>query len=200
MGGNIKLRKVAVTGGIASGKSTVCRLFEQLGAYVVSADEIVHQLLVPTSPLGKEIINLLGPDIVENGNLSRERIAQKVFRSSLLLGELEKRIHPEVQQVIETQYKTASQTHAPLFVAEIPLLYEADFEPFYDTVLVVVSDQKRCVERSPYNEDEYLLRSQRLMPIEEKIRKADLVIENNGTVEDLRQTIQVTFNDLKENI
>jgi dephospho-CoA kinase len=197
---NLKLpKKIAVTGGIASGKSTICHLFEELGAFVVSADKIVHQLLVPTTQLGKDVIALLGPDIVVDETLSRERIAQEVFRAPHLLRELEKRIHPEVQKVIEAQYKAASQTNTSLFVAEVPLLYEARLEPFYDKVIVVTCDEKSCRKRFG-DDEEYLRRSQRLMPIEEKIKKADLVIENNGTLENLRKTIQFTYNDLKENI
>jgi len=200
LGGNIKLRKIAVTGGIASGKSTVCHLFEQLGAFTVSADAIVHQLLVPSTPLGKEIIALLGNEIVVGKALSRELIAQKVFSSPHLLEKLEKLIHPEVQKVIEAKYKTASQIDVPLFIAEVPLLFEAGLENFYDAVIVVISDEKACKERFKKDENEFLRRSQRLMPIEEKIKKADWIIENNGTLDHLRQIIQFTFNSLKENI
>jgi len=189
-----------VTGGVASGKSTVCHLFEKLGAYVVSADAIVHQLLVPTHSLGKDVIALLGSDIVVDEKLSRERISQKVFCAHHLLRELEKRIHPEVQKVIEAEYTTASQTNFPLFVAEVPLLYEAGFESFYDVIIVVICDDKKQKERFRYGEAEYLRRNQRLMSIEEKIKKADLVIENNGSLEALAQTLQFTYNDLKENI
>lgn len=200
MGRSIKLKKIAVTGGIASGKSTVCHLFEKLGALVVSADAIVHQLLVPTTQLGKEVIAILGDDIVVNGTLSREKIAQKVFSSPHLLKELEKLIHPEVHRVIEAKYKAASPTTHSLFIAEVPLLYEAHLEDFYDEVFVVVCDEKKCKERSKYSEKEYLQRSQRLMPIQEKIKKCDRVIDNNGTLEELHLTIQHIFNDLKETI
>lgn len=70
-------KKIAVTGGIASGKTTVCHLFEELGAYCVSADEIVHQLLFTTTPVGKAVVDLLGPEIVVDESLCRERIAQR---------------------------------------------------------------------------------------------------------------------------
>jgi len=193
-------RKIAVTGGIASGKSTVCHLFEELGAYVVSADEIVHQLLVPTTQLGKDAIALLGADIVVDKTLSRGRIAQKVFRFPHLLQRFEELIHPEVQRVIETKFRIASQTDIPLFFAEVPLLYEAGLEVFYDKVIVITCEEKECKKRFRYDEEEYLRRSGRLMPIEMKILKADLVIDNNGCLEHLRQTIQITYNSLKENI
>jgi dephospho-CoA kinase len=193
-------KKVAITGGIASGKSTVCHLFEELGATAVSADQIVHELLIPTTSFGKELIALLGADTVVDGVFNRERIAQKVFRDPLLLEELEKRIHPRVQRVIDTTYKAVAHTPISLFVAEVPLLYEAGLETFYDKVILVLSDEKNCRKRFRYGEEEYRRRSQRLMPIEEKITKADLIINNNGSLRELRQTIQTTYNALKENI
>ena len=196
----LALKRIAVTGGIASGKSTVCRLFEELGACYVSADEIVHQLLVPTTHFGKDIIALLGDDIVVGNTLDRKRIAQKVFCDPLLLKELEKRIHPEVQRVIETKYKTISPQHFSLFIVEVPLLFEADLQDWYDKVIVVVSDEKECRNRFQYNEDEYIRRAQHLIPIEEKIKKADRVIYNTGTLDQLRQTIYPIFFALKENI
>lgn len=127
-------------------------------------------------------------------------MAQKVFCSPPLLQQIEQLIHPEVQRVIETRYKTASETHAPLFVAEVPLLYEAHLEGFYDKVIVVTCDAEQSKKRFRFGDEEYLRRNQRLMPIKEKIGKADLVIENNGQLEELIQTIQLIYNDLKENI
>ena len=169
---------------------------------MLSADEIVHQLLVPTTDLGKSIINLLGPNIVEGERLSRERIAQKVFSDSpLLLKALEKLIHPEVQKVIEAKYKAISQSrHYSLFIVEVPLLYESGLETFYDTVIVVTSNEKNCEERFRFDAEEYKRRSQGLMPMEEKIKKADLVIENDGSLEDLRHSIQTILISLKENL
>ncbi len=199
--GSRSIKKIAVTGGIASGKTTVCRLFEELGAYYVSADEIVHQLLVPTTDLGQKVIALLGDDIVVGESLSRERIAQKVFDDPQLLRTFEKWIHPEVQRVIDSKYKTISPQKYPLFVAEVPLLFEAHLEGHYDLVIVVKGEEKVCRERFDQQfKGEYTRRTQRLMPIEEKIQKAAVVIDNNGTLENLRQNIQPLFIALKENL
>ena len=75
----LKLKKIAVTGGLAAGKTTVCQLFKELGAYVVSADEIVHQMLSPDTVVGQQVVSLLGSDIVSGLGIDRKKIAAKVF-------------------------------------------------------------------------------------------------------------------------
>jgi len=201
LGEVLKLRKVAVTGSVSSGKTTVCRLFEDLGAYVTSADAIVHQLLTPTTPVGQRVIDLLGNEIVVNGELDRKEIAKRVFRDPSLLEELEKQIHPEVQKVIEAKYQEVSQKTFPLFVAEIPLLFESGQETFYDTVIVVRADKEssrsRFTKTTPYEEAEFERREKRLMPIEEKCQRADFVFENSGSLSQLRHLVKTTFNSLK---
>lgn len=195
------LRKVAVTGSIASGKSTVCRFFEELGAYVISADAIVHQLLIPSTSVGKKILEILGADILVDGELNREMIAKKVFRNPSLLEKVEKQLHPEVQKVIETKYQEISHKAYPLFVAEIPLLFESGLEIFYDKVIVVTSDKesrlRRFIKTTRYDEAEFERREKRLMPIAEKCRRADFVFNNHGNINQLNHLVKKTFNLLK---
>lgn len=117
----LTLRKVAITGGLSCGKSSVCRFFKELGAHVVSADEIVHQLLSPTQRLGQQVIALIGGDIVVNGKIDRSIIAKKVFDNKRLLHSLEELIHPVVLNEIEKQYQQVSnQGKAPLFYSRNP--------------------------------------------------------------------------------
>ena len=119
------LRKIAITGGLSCGKSSVCRIFKELGAYVISADEVVHQLLSPTTNLGRQVISLLGADIVVDKQIDRSKIAKKVFKQPALLQSLENLLHPAVRDEIEKQYQQiANQPSPPLFVVEIPLLFE----------------------------------------------------------------------------
>lgn len=197
----LKLKKVAVTGSVSSGKTTVCRLLEELGAYVVSADAIVHQLLIPTTPVGQKIIDLLGTEIVAGDKLNREEIAARVFRDPSLLEELEKQIHPEVQKVIEAKYQEISRKPFSLFIAEVPLLFESGQETFYDAVVVVRADKENCRRRfttsTLYDEAEFERREKRLMPIEEKCRRADFVLDNSGSLPSLRLLVKTTFNSLK---
>lgn len=186
----LNLRKVAVTGGLSCGKSSVCRFFEKFGALVVSADEIVHRLLSPETNLGQSVIRLIGNDIIINNQIDRSKIAQKVFNHPSLLNSLEQILHPAVQEEIKKYYETANQQKkTKLFVAEIPLLFEAGMEGFYDAVITVTADPKISTQRfhkaTGLSAEEYKKRSERQLPIEEKAKKAHYVIVNNGSLEDL---------------
>ena len=127
--GVLELKKAAVTGGLASGKTTVCRFFQEFGAYVLDADAIVHQLLDSTTPLGKDLMALLGADVIVKGVFDREAIAQKVFCDAALLKKLEEYLHPAVQKEIDAHTQRASEQKYPLFIAEIPPPFRRGIRP-----------------------------------------------------------------------
>lgn len=194
----LALKKVAITGGLSCGKSSVCRYFKELGAHVVSADEIVHQLLSPSTPLGQQIIKLLGEDIVVDGSIDRGIIAKKVFEDQALLRSLEGLIHPVVLNEIEKQYQQVnSQGKAPLFIAEIPLLFEVASEKKFDATIAIWADPQVCKERfiatTGCEKNEYNKRMANQMPAEEKARRADYVIENSGSIEEMYQAVVNLF-------
>jgi len=198
----LKLKKVAVTGGLSCGKSSVCRVLKKLGAYVVSADKIVHQLLSSNENLGQQILNLLGPEILVNEKIDRSRIARIVFQKQEHLLALEQLLHPAVYKEIESEYlKQQVCPHPPtLFVAEIPLLFESGGERGFDTVIAVVSETDLCVKRfekaTGRNRTEFNNRMSRQLPPLEKARQADYVILNNGSLSDLQQTTKELYHEL----
>jgi dephospho-CoA kinase len=191
-------RKVAVTGGLSCGKSTVCRFFEDLGAYTVSADEIVHQLLKPTNPIGKQVIALFGTDIVVDGphgdrQIARSKIAYKAFQRPELLRSLENLLHPAVHEEIENHYRCAALQGYSLFVAEIPLLFEIHEESYYDATIAVVADPERCVERfcrhTGHAAEEYYRRMARQLDPQVKSEKASYIIVNDQGLENTRAQV-----------
>src|SRR5271157_2236178 len=105
----LKVRKIAVTGGLSAGKTTVCQLFKELGAYVISADEIVHQLLSPGTPTAQQVVNLLGSDVLQSKQLDRSKIAAIVFSQKDHLNALEAILHPAVFNEIEQRYQHVIQ-------------------------------------------------------------------------------------------
>jgi dephospho-CoA kinase len=197
----LNLRKVAITGGLSCGKSSVCRFFKEFGAYVVSADDIVHHLLSSDTTLGKKVIELLGPDIIINHKLDRKLIAKKVFNHPLLLKSLENILHPSVNKEVENQYqKVKNSGKNPFFVAEIPLLFETGGEKKYDYTVAVLANNELCLERfmksSGYEKNEFEKRMAMQLSPEEKAALADEVIFNRGSLEELRQTCKDAFDRL----
>lgn len=190
----LALAKIAVTGGLASGKSTVCQILEACGAYVISADKVVHKLLTPETAVGKQVISLLGPEILTDHKIDRDKIAQKVFSHPELLDSLEKILHPSVLNEIEKAYqKIVAAESPPLFVAEIPLLYESESHKFFDLVIAVISDENQCQLRyakaTGRASTEYYLRMKRQLEPHVKAAKADYVIVNNGTYDELKHQV-----------
>lgn len=198
-------RKVAVTGGLSCGKSSVCRFFKELGSHVVNADEIVHQLLSPSSEVGQQVINLLGGDIVVNGKIERGIIANKVFNNHALLLSLEKLLHPAVLKEIEKQYQQSKlEQQAPLFIAEIPLLFEINAQDCFDVTISVWCDPEACkdrfIEKTGLGADEYIKRMSRQLPPEEKAKRADIIINNTGNLQDLHDAVISVFKQLTHGI
>ncbi len=200
----LNLVKVAVTGGLSCGKSSVCLFLKELGAYVVSADEIVHRLLSPTTNLGQKVINLIGPDVVNNHQIDRSRIAKKVFKHPELLQSLENLLHPAVREEIEQLYQSVKEARiAKLFVAEIPLLFETGANRFFDYTIVVLADEDICQQRftqsTGHDLAEYHRRMARQMKTSEKASLADFVIVNNGTTKDMHNAVENIYKQILSN-
>lgn len=190
------MRKIAVTGGLASGKTSVCRFLRKLGAYVVSADEIVHKLLTLDSETGSSIVKLFGPEVVIDGQLDRALIAEIAFQSRETLEKLEQIIHPQVGREIDRLYREVSEEQRySLFVVEVPLLFEAGMEDLFDAVIAVRADPEICRERFG-DEEQYTKRMQRQVSMEEKERRADFVLFNEGSLEELRAATEAIIESL----
>jgi dephospho-CoA kinase len=192
------LKKVAVTGGLASGKTTLCQFFKERSQYVLSADDIVHELLHPHTDLGKKIISLLGKDVVKNNTFDRSKIAQKVFHDENLLQRLEQLLHPEVQKVIEKRYQEISsqEKKSELFVVEVPLLFESGLDVFFDVIILLIADAPVSKKRFSGTGEEFDLRTKRFMKNDEKISKAHFVLMNNHKIEDLKNSFETMYKQL----
>lgn len=190
----LNLVKIAVTGGVASGKTAVCEFLQQLGACVVNADAIAHELLDSQTDLGQQVIRTFGSDILQNGKISRTGIAAKVFKDPQRLKELEDILHPSILKRIKERYLDARQKGIyKAFVVEIPLLFEIGAESFYDVIIAVIAeDEKACLrfQSKGFTEEEYKRRMSRQLLPTIKSAKANYTIKNNGTLETLRQEVK----------
>jgi dephospho-CoA kinase len=176
---------VAITGGIGSGKSTALLAFERHGAATVSSDEIVHHLLRTDPVVRRELLDRLGERILdENDEIDRTRVGQIVFRDRKLLLWLEALLHPRVAAAyLEWRDRLAELPKAPaVSVTEVPLLYEVGGEERFDVVVALTASPRLRERRGRPVAKE---RNDRLLPDEEKLRRADFTYVNNGSIEDL---------------
>lgn len=198
----LELQRVSVTGDPSSGKTEVCQIFQALGAYVVSADEISHKFLVPYTAIGDRVIELLGRDIVVQDTIDRQRVAEKVFDNPDLLLALEAILHPEVCRLINEHYQLVKAQPYSLFVAEVPLLYEIRYADWFDHVLLVVADtnirRERFIQKKKGSKENFHRRCARFIKHEAKAHLADFIIENNGSKQELYQKVKTYFYALKE--
>jgi dephospho-CoA kinase len=178
---------IAVTGPFASGKSTFVGLLGELGAETVSADEIVHDLLAEDEATISGVVERFGEDVRGEQGVDRRTLGRKVFGDPEALQDLENILHPLVRR--ETQRRVAV-SEASLFVAEVPLLFEGGSSADYDyTVAVVVPEERRRAWAAERGVDEAALMAieTRQLGQEEKARRADVVVQNDGDVDKLRR-------------
>jgi dephospho-CoA kinase len=187
---------VAVTGPFASGKSTFVRILGELGAETVSADEIVHDLLAESKETITRVVDRFGEEVLKESGVDRRVLGRKVFGNPEALQDLEDILHPLVRR--ETR-RRIENTGADLFVAEIPLLFEGGRSGAFDyTVAVTVPEERRRVWAAERGVDETALRAieARQLGQEEKARRADVVVQNDGDLDKLREQAE----ELRERI
>ncbi|WP_125707670.1 dephospho-CoA kinase [Lacticaseibacillus porcinae] len=176
--------KLGLTGGIASGKSTVSELFEQAGYPVIDADVIARQIVEPNSLALKKIALRFGRDVIESdGSLNRKALGTKVFGHPQALADLNAIEHPYIRVALTQALDEAVASGVDLVVGDIPLMYETQWEDYFDGVAVVNITPKlqlqRLIERDGLTVDEAQARIASQMPLPQKVAKADFVIDNS---------------------
>ena len=186
---------VGLTGGIASGKSTVARMLAELGAIHIDFDALAHFVEEPDQPAWKAIVDAFGGTILnEDRTISRERLGAIVFQDREKLKILNKIVHPAVREEWHRRLACIEeQKPAAIVLSDVPLLIEGGMEALFDLVVLVYippgEQLRRLVARNGFTREEAERRLASQMPIEEKVRRADLVINNEGDMEDVRARI-----------
>jgi len=185
---------IGLTGNIGSGKSTVAAFLREMGYPVLDADLLSER----ARELKKAQLKALFPEAFLGEELDRRRLAQLVFSDPQRLRALEELIHPEVRRLLEEEL---SRLEAPLVFVEIPLLFEKGWEGrLQGTILVAAPLEerlKRAMARSGLSREEVLARERAQMPEEEKRRRAAWVLENRGSLEDLRAQVQALLGEIR---
>ena len=178
---------IAVTGPLASGKSTFVEVLGDLGAETVSADEVVHDLLAEDEETIDTVTRRFGKGVHGDRGIDRKALGREVFGDAEALRDLENILHPRVREETE---RRAADSGAGLFVAEIPLLFEGGRgEQFDYTVAVTTPDERRWAwaEERGMGEEQRRAIEDRQLSGEEKARRADVVVENDGDLDKLRE-------------
>jgi len=187
---------VAITGGIGAGKSEALASFGRHGAATVSSDEIVHRLLREDEGVRRALLDHFGERILdEAGQVDRSAIAEIVFPDREQLDWLESLLHPlVVREYLEWREQLSRLSNPPaVCVTEVPLLYEVGGQERFDKVVVVTASPELRAERSHVESG---LREPRLLPDEEKAKRADFVYVNDGSLEDLDAFVAGVMDDL----
>lgn len=180
---------IGLTGGIASGKTTVRKMFEELGAYTLDADELSHKTL-HQKDVYQKLLEHFGNGILDKDKkIDRKRLGKIVINNKKELKFLESVVHPKIAEMrdafienVKKKYKDA------VIIYDVPLLYEKKMENMFDTIIVVYVDRKtqikRIMERNKISEEGAEKRLKLQMDIEEKKKKAQIIIDNRGTLDD----------------
>ncbi|WP_054023763.1 dephospho-CoA kinase [Bacillus sp. FJAT-28004] len=186
---------IGLTGGIASGKSTIASMLVERGALLVDADQVAREVVLPGEPALEAIASTFGQAVLEtDGSLNRKALGEIVFRDKESLAKLEAITHPAIRaRMQQTIHTYAEQFPERLVIADVPLLYETKQENLYEGILVVYVpaevQKKRLMERNNLSEEEADRRIALQMDIEQKRQHADWVIDNSGSLEETQHQL-----------
>ena len=191
------MKRVALTGGIATGKSHVRAEFERLGILTIDADKLARDAVAEGSPGLKAVIDRFGRGVLDDaGALDRRKLGSIVFEDPVARRDLEDIIHPAVRSAIDSWFDSIRDS-APVAIADIPLLFETDRQGEFDVVIVTACDPltqiTRVMARDQVSEAEARARVAAQLPIEGKVRRADHVINTDGSVEETNQQVRRVY-------
>lgn len=189
---------IGLTGNIGTGKSTVARILAELGAEVIDADRVAHQVMRSGTPVHSAIVEAFGPQVLApDGEIDRRRLGALVFADPQALARLEQIVHPATIAAIEQRIAASP---APAVVVEAIKLIESGMADAYDSLWVTVCKPEQQLQRimaaRNLSEDEALLRIRAQPPQEEKVARADVVIDNSGSIEQTRSQVQKAWEQL----
>jgi dephospho-CoA kinase len=195
--------KVAITGGAGSGKSTVARMFQELGAEVLDADQVARDAVALGTPGWQEVRHRFGAEFFnENGTLNRSKLAQRVFADPRARRDLDALIHPLVAQELQRKISDLEAQGLGLVLVEVPLLFEAGREGNFDQIIVVTipaaEQVSRLQARDQRGETEIHGILQAQWPLPDKVARADYVVDNSQSLSATRQQVKNIWEKLKK--
>ena len=196
------MKTIGLTGGIGSGKSTVSQILSELGADVLDADKVGHQCYQPGTGTWQDVVDAFGQAIVApDGSIDRKKLGAIVFGEPEALIRLNRIMHPRMYDIMEDRIKEYRRDGVEVVVLEAALLFEAGWTPLVDDIWVTVASEptvvQRVMERTGLPEEQILSRIRSQLSVEERIKKADLVIHNDGSFDELREKVEKLWEAMK---
>ena len=192
--------KLGITGGMGSGKSTASVFFKDKGALVFDADLEAKKLITNNSTLKKQIISAFGTEITADNQLDLKKLADVVFLTEKHQKSLNDIVWPKVSNVMKDAAINAENDEAKLFIVDAALLLEAEFNEFFNSILLITADKsvryKRIQKRKNIPEDQIEKRMALQMPESKKKKLAHAIIENNGNLSELHEKLGVFWKSL----
>ncbi len=196
------MKIIGLTGGIGSGKSTIAQFFKELGAVIIDADQIAHELYEKDPTITQTLIKKFGREILHfsHNKIDRKKLGEVVFADSEKRKELEVIIHPLIRLQIEKEIEEAKKNNPPLIIVNAALLVETGFYKLYDGLIVVQATAEQQIERvkkrDQLSEREIEQRLTSQLPLSEKIKLANWVIKNSGDLKETKKQVVTLFNQL----
>jgi dephospho-CoA kinase len=199
------LLKIAITGGAGTGKSTVARMFKDLGAEVLDADQIAREAVAVGEPAWVELRRLYGPEYFnEKGELNRSMLAQRVFADPEERRRLDGLIHPRVEAELKSRVAELARRGESLVLVEVPLLFETGREAAFDRVIVVTAPEalqiRRLRGRDRRGADEIRGILQAQWPLADKVARADYLVDNGGARRLTERQVKNIWAELKNQL
>jgi dephospho-CoA kinase len=195
------MKIIGLAGGIGSGKTTVAQFLKELGAVVIDADKVGHEVLRSDAEVWREIVAAFGEGVLtHNGNISREKLGRMVFGAPESIPKLNMIMHPRIAAQVGAQLEGYRKRGVRVVVIEAPLLLEAGWASQVDEVWVTVASEatilKRLKERTGLSEAESVERIRAQMSVAERVRQADVVIDNDGDLGELKEKVAELWQEL----
>jgi dephospho-CoA kinase len=193
---------IGLTGGIASGKSTVARMLSELGAVVIDADKVGHEALRPHTEALRKVVAAFGKDILgHNEEIDRSKLAQLVFDDPKALKRLNSIMHPLMHEIVRQKIESLRREGVEVVVLEATLLVEAKWTDLVDQVWVTITPEadvvNRLVSQKGFKEQQAKARIKSQTPIAQRAKKADVVIENVSDMNTLKKRVEGLWQQLR---
>ena len=199
------MKIVGLTGGISSGKSTVSSYLKQLKIPVIDADEVARKVVEPNSQGAREIRKTFGSDVFEeDGSLNRQKLGALIFSNAENRQKLDDLLQPLIKIMILDEIEEYRQKGETMIVLDLPLLFEKHYEKLCEEIIVVYIPRKlqleRLMKRNQYTKQEALSRIDSQLSIEEKRKRATVLLDNQGTIQQLYQQVEQWLVETKNDI